>query len=163
MKRRYNTTAALAAMERLRARMPRVQFTTDLMVGFPGETDEEFLETCQLVSRAGFLDCHVFAYSRRAGTPAADYEGQIPEDVKRARSEALIKHKNAVRDSVLEEICGRGEPISCIFEVKSGGFWTAHSDTFAEVRAESDEDLSGQMRDVIPVSHKDGIIYGKVL
>ena len=55
------------------------------------------------------------------------------------------------------------EPISCIFEVKSGGFWTAHSDTFAEVRAESDEELSGQMRDVIPESHKDGVIFGKVV
>ena len=163
MKRRYNVEMAMRNMALIREAFPTATFTTDLMVGFPGETEEEFLETCDLVSRAGFLDCHVFAYSRRAGTPAADYEGQVPEDVKRARSEALIKHKNAVRDSVLEEICKRGEPISCIFEVKSGGFWTAHSDTFAEVRAESDEDLSGQMRDVIPESHKDGIIYGKVL
>lgn len=163
MKRRYNVEMAMRNMEGLRAAFPGATFTTDLMVGFPGETEEDFLATCDLVSRAGFLDCHVFAYSKRAGTPAAEYEGQVPEAVKRERSDRLIRHKNAVRDSVLEQICKKGEPISCIFEVRAGRFWTAHSDTFAEVRVESDEELSGQMRDVIPLSHKGGVIYGKVL
>ncbi len=163
MKRRYNVEMAMRNMELLREAFPKATFTTDLMVGFPGETEEDFLATCDLVSRAGFLDCHVFAYSRRGGTPAAEYQGQIPEAVKKERSERLIKHKNDVRDGVLEEICRRGEPVSCIFEVKSGGFWTAHSDTFAEVRVESDEELSGEMRDVIPTYHKGGIIYGKLL
>ena len=163
MKRRYNTEMAMRNISLIREAFPKATFTTDLMVGFPGETEEDFRATCDFVTRAGFLDCHVFAYSRRAGTPAADYEGQIPEEVKKRRSEELTAHKNAVRDEVLAEICKIGEPISCIFETRRGRVWTAHSDTFAEVRVESDEDLSGEMRNVVPMHSKNGIIYGEIL
>lgn len=163
MKRRYTVDMALKNMEIIRSAFPGATFTTDLMVGFPGESEEDFAATMELVSAARFLDCHVFAYSQRPGTPAAEYAEQVPEEIKRQRSERLIAHKNSVRDSVLEEICKRGEPISCIFEAKNGRAWTAHSDTFIEVRVESDEELSGEMYDVIPQYAKGGIIYGKVL
>jgi threonylcarbamoyladenosine tRNA methylthiotransferase MtaB len=163
MKRKYNSRMAMNAINLLREYIPNVKFTTDVIVGFPGESEEDFAATMELVSAARFLDCHVFAYSQRPGTPAAEYAEQVPEEIKRQRSERLIAHKNSVRDSVLEEICKRGEPISCIFEVKNGRAWTAHSDTFIEVRVESDEELSGEMCEVIPQYAKGGIIYGKVL
>ncbi len=163
MKRRYNTEMALRNMSVIREAFPSATFTTDLMVGFPGETDADFLETVEFVKKARFLDCHVFAYSRREGTPAAEYECQIPEDVKRRRSEILIAEKNKVRDSVLLEICEHGEPLSCIFENKRRGFWISHSDTFAEVRAESDSNLSGKLLSVVPKRVEDGVIYGEIL
>ena len=163
MKRRYNTEMALRNISIIRDAFPDATFTTDLMVGFPGETEEDFLDTMNFVSKARFLDCHVFAYSRRDGTPAATYPDQVPEDVKKKRSEMLIEAKNKVRDSVLSEICDRGEPLSCIFENKRRGFWISHSDTFVEVRVESELDLSGKLVSVVPREVSDGVIYGKLL
>jgi threonylcarbamoyladenosine tRNA methylthiotransferase MtaB len=163
MKRRYNTEMALRNMEIIRAAFPSATFTTDLMVGFPGESDSDFMETVEFVKKARFLDCHVFAYSRREGTPAAAYKNQVPEDVKRKRSEILIAEKNKVRDSVLLEILERGEPLSCIFETVKKNVWTSHSDTFVTVRAESECDLAGRLVLVKPTSVSDGVIYGEIL
>ena len=163
MKRRYNTEMALRNMEIIRSAFPSATFTTDLMVGFPGESDADFMDTVEFVKKARFLDCHVFAYSRREGTPAATYENQVPEDVKKKRSEILIAEKNKVRDSVLLDICKRGEPLSCIFETVQGNVWTSHSDTFVEVRAVSECDLSGRLVMVKPVRVDDGVIYGEIL
>ena len=163
MKRRYNTEMALRNMEIIRAAFPSATFTTDLMVGFPGETDSDFMETVEFVKKARFLDCHVFAYSRREGTPAATYKNQVPEDVKRKRSEILIVEKNKVRDSVLLEILERGEPLSCIFETVKKNVWTSHSDTFVTVRAESECDLAGRLVLVKPKSVSDGVIFGEIL
>ena len=163
MKRRYNTEMALRNMEIIRGAFPTATFTTDLMVGFPGESEEDFLQTVDFVKRARFLDCHVFAYSKRAGTPAAEYKNQVPEAEKKRRSEILIAEKNKVRDRVLAEICQCGEPLPCIFETREGSVWTAHSDTFAEVRVESEEELSGRLISVIPNYAKDGIIFGELV
>ena len=163
MKRRYNTEMALRNMEIIRKAFPTATFTTDLMVGFPGESEENFLETLEFVKKARFLDCHVFAYSKRAGTPAAEYKNQVSEVEKKRRSEILIAEKNKVRDEVLAEICERGELLPCIFETREGRVWTAHSDTFAEVKVESDEDLSGRLISVAPKCAKDGIIFGELV
>ena len=138
-------------------------FTADLMVGFPGETEEDFLDTVNFVREARLLDAHVFAYSKREGTPAATYENQIPEDVKRERSARLIAEKNAVRDSVLDEVVREGKTLSCIAETRDkNGVYTAHSDSYIEVRFEGEEGLSGDIIDIIPMYHKDGMICGNV-
>ena len=146
--------------------MPRATFTTDLMVGFPGESREDFLETVEFARRARFLDAHVFAYSRREGTPAADYPDQIPEDEKHLRSEELIKASHEVRDSLLSEIVDGGEPLSVIAEThRKDGTVSAHSDTYVEVSFKSPSpcDLSGELVTVRPVSHKDGIVYAEFI
>ena len=160
MKRRYNRTQAMRVIEDIRENIPRATFTTDLMVGFPGESDEDFLQTVDFVRRARFLDAHVFAYSRRVGTPAAYYDGQINESVKRERSDMLIKIKNEVRDGVLEEIVKVGEPLSAIAEtLDSDGYYTAHSDTYVEIKFSSEnKNLTGEIVKLLPVSHKNGIV-----
>ncbi len=162
MKRRYNTAMAYENIMRLREAFPGAMFTTDLMVGFPGETDEMFRETLEFTRRVGFLDAHVFAYSRREGTPAADYADQIPESVKRERSAELIRVKNEVRDSLLDKIVECGEPLSCILESEREGRYSAHSASFIEVSLEYESGKPGELVDVIPLNHKDGIICGKV-
>ena len=78
MRRKYNARQAEAAMARVRAAIPAVQFTTDMIVGFPGETEEEFAESLDFARRAEFLHIHVFPYSKREGTPAATMKGQVP-------------------------------------------------------------------------------------
>lgn len=160
MRRRYNVAMAKDVLERLRRAMPRVQFTTDLMVGFPGETDEDFEDTMNFVSECRFLDIHVFAYSRRRGTPADTFDGQIPEKDKRERSARLIKLKNEIREQILSELVASGDSLSVIMETRTEDGYTAHSDTFVEVHVLTDiPDLHGEIMTVRPVSHKDGILY----
>ncbi len=90
MNRRYTAADFLAMVRRVREAVPLIGLTTDIMVGFPGETDDEFGATLDTVRRARFSRLHVFRYSRRPGTPAADMPGQVDESVKRARSDELI-------------------------------------------------------------------------
>jgi len=162
MKRRYTRKTALDNIRMIREAFGTAAFTTDLMVGFPGESEEDFRLTADFVREARFIDAHVFAYSRREGTAAADFPNQIDEAVKRARSEELIRIKNEVRDSVLSEIVERGEPLSVILESYDGQAYTAHSEGFAEVRVPSTSaDEGGKMLLVRPVLHKNGIITAK--
>ncbi len=160
MKRRYSREMAMAVIEDIRANIKDATFTTDLMVGFPGETEEDFLLTVDFVKRARFLDAHVFAYSRREGTPAADYPDQIPEDVKRERSERLIRVKNEVRGELLSEIVERGVELFAIAEARDGeNLWTAHTANFVEVAFSYDGEISGEVVKLRPVLQKCGVIY----
>jgi threonylcarbamoyladenosine tRNA methylthiotransferase MtaB len=90
MKRRYNTAQFMAAVEKLRAAFPGASFTTDVIVGFPGETEAEFEQTEAFCQRVGFLKLHVFPFSPREGTPAAEMPMQMPEPVKAERVHRLI-------------------------------------------------------------------------
>ena len=163
MKRRYSRKMALDNIEYIKKNIPNSYFTTDLMVGFPGESEEDFLDTVSFVKEVGFIDAHVFAYSKRAGTPAASYDGQIPESVKKERSARLISVKNEVRNSVLDGIVKAKEPLSVILETYDGEFYTAHSEGFAEVKVKAKEGLSGEMITVMPISHENGIILAKAI
>ncbi len=162
MKRRYNTTQALAALARLRAVMPRVQFTTDLMVGFPGETDEMFSETLAFVSEARFLGMHVFAYSRRPGTPADTYPDQVPEHVKAERSHRLVALGHKIRDEILDEIVKTAPEMRLLLETRTDDVWTAHSDEFCEVRIVCDG-MQGDLITAKPDRYKDGVLYATLI
>ena len=163
MKRRYNRRMALDNIRHIREMMPGVMLTADLMVGFPGETEEDFLDTMRFVSEAKLLDAHVFAYSKRAGTPAAEYDGQIPEDVKHRRSAALIAECQRVRDEILSDVVAEGNPLSVILETSKGRVYQGHSDSYIEVVTESDTDLRGRLVSVMPTHHENGKIYGKII
>ena len=164
MKRRYTRERALENIERLRDAFPTANFTTDLMVGFPGESEEDFLMSCDFVREAELLDAHVFAYSRREGTPAAYYSGQIPENVKRERSDRLIKVKNGERERVLEKTVLRGKPLSAVIEAEwRDGYMSAHSDSYVEMRIKAGAEMQGSVVNALPVSHKDGIIYAELV
>ncbi|MBQ8414469.1 MAG: MiaB/RimO family radical SAM methylthiotransferase [Clostridia bacterium] len=163
MKRRYNRSMALKNIARIRELMPDVMLTADLMVGFPGESEEDFLDTMRFVREARLLDAHVFAYSRREGTPAADYPNQIPEQIKHERSQRLISECAAVRDEILSEVVNSGRSLSCILESWRGGVYTAHSDSYIEVCVEGERGLTGSMVLVKPLRHENGKIYGKII
>ena len=163
MKRRYNREMALRNIRHIREVMPRVMLTADLMVGFPGESEEDFLDTMRFVSEARLLDAHVFAYSKRAGTPAAEYDGQIDERVKAERSARLIAECRRVQSDLLDSVVACGEPLSVIFETGRGREYLGHSDSYIEVVAESDRDVKGMLLSVIPLRHENGKIYGKIV
>ena len=163
MRRRYNRAMALKNIAHIRERMPDVMLTADLMVGFPGESEEDFLDTLRFVREAELLDAHVFAYSKREGTPAATMNGQVDERVKKERSARLMAECRAMRDEILGRVCESGRPLSCILETEKRGVYTAHSDSYIEVSVEGEGGLSGSLVLVNPVSHKDGVIFGKII
>ncbi len=166
MKRRYNSRMAYDNILRLRERFPNAEFTTDMMVGFPEETELDFAESLAFIEKVGFLDVHVFAYSKRAGTEAAAYEGQIPESVKRERSRTMIELKNQVRNKCLSSLVEKKLPLSVIAETKlEDGSYSAHADNFAEIifRTSRTLDLRGEFVSVMPLSHKDGVIFAEEL
>ena len=163
MKRRYNVKMASDALLRLRARIPHVELTTDMMVGFPGESDCEFEETLAFTEKACFLDMHVFAYSRRKNTEAASYPDQVPESVKRERSATLIALAERLRGERLAEVVKRGEPLNVIFETRVGRNWYGHSEAFVPVSVSSNLSLGGEMRLVKPLSVVDGAVCGELI
>jgi len=94
MRRRYDTKLFLEICEKLRDKVPDIGLTTDVIVGFPGETDEDFEKTCEFVKKIVFLKTHVFPYSKRKNTAAYYMNNQIPEDVKKERAKKLRKISN---------------------------------------------------------------------
>lgn len=163
MKRRYTRAGALAVIEEIRAAIPRATFTTDIMVGFPGESEEDFMDSVRFVREARFIDAHVFQYSKRHGTLAADMPCQIDESVKHERSEKLIAVVKEVQENELDKLIFEGSELSALMEQKRGEYWHGHTDTFVEVAAKSDVDLHGKIVQVRPVTRKNAVLMGEIL
>lgn len=96
MRRSYRAEKYLGIIERVRQAIPDAAISTDIIVGFPGETEEEFQDTMDMVSKVGFAVCYTYLYSMRPGTPAADLPNQVPKDVVQERFERLLAHANEV-------------------------------------------------------------------
>ncbi len=163
MKRKYNAEQAMACIERLREAIPGVKLTTDVIVGFPGETEEDFEATCDFARRAGFLMIHVFPYSKRRGTVAAEMKGQIPESVKHERVRVLTEISREIRARILDEKIAEGRPVEVLFETCRDGFAHGHTADFIEVRVETDKKLHGLFRSVTLISHDGDVCEGKII
>lgn len=119
MNRRYDKEQYLALVERVRAAVPDIAITTDIIVGFPGETEADFLETMDVVERVGYDSAFTFIYSKRTGTPAATMENQVPEDIIKNRFDRLLKRvqelsaaktgalTHTVQEVLVEEVNGQ--------------------------------------------------------
>ena len=121
MKRGYNTTQFMAAVERIRAAWPTAAFTTDVIVGFPGETEEEFEDTLRFSEAVGFARMHVFPFSPRETTPAAEMPDQIPEHVKADRVRRLIALGDELAKNYHESFLGKTVPVLVEEKHKDGG------------------------------------------
>ncbi len=113
MHRAYTAEKYFALTEDLRAARPDIAITTDLIVGFPGETEEDFAASCDLVQRVGFDNAFVFRYSKRRDTPAAILPDQLPESVKEARNQALLRIVDVLAKEKSEALVGRHVEILC--------------------------------------------------
>lgn len=160
MRRKYNTRMALEGMERLRLAMPGVQFTTDMIVGFPQESDAEFEETLAFAKAARFLMIHVFRYSRRAGTEADKMSGQVLEAVKAARSHQLIALEAEIRQGLLDGLTGKALPV--LFEECENGQIFGHTPEFFEVAVPSDCAARGEIAWVTVTGNDGNICTGSV-
>ena len=149
MNRHYTKESYLKLVEKLRAKVPDISLTTDIIVGFPGETEEDFEETLDVVRKVRYDSAFTFIYSRRTGTPAAAMEDQIPEDVVKNRFDRLLSEVQAVS----AEVCGRD-----VHTVKSvlveelddhvEGFVTGRLDNNTIVHFKGDRSLIGKIVDV---------------
>ena len=148
MRRKYNSKMAMDCIQRLRAALPGVMFTTDVIVGFPGETEEDHAATADFLRRARFLSAHIFQYSPRKGTEAAEMADQIPPDVKSRRSAELIALQNGIRREILEEQVAIGAEHDVLFETYSGGYAVGHTPSFIEVAVKTSSPLHSEIRKV---------------
>ena len=158
MKRKYNARQAEAAMARVRAAIPAVQFTTDMIVGFPGETEEEFAESADFARRAGFLHIHVFPYSKRAGTPAATMKDQVPEAVKHERVAVLSAISEETCTAILEDALAHPRPLSVLPETRGDGFVMAHTPEFFEVKVLTSCPLPQAEITVLPINREGEVL-----
>ena len=111
MHRAYTRAGYLRLIEKLRAAQPKIAFTTDIIVGFPGETEDDFLQTCELIREVSFDNAFIFRYSPRRDTPAAIMEGQLPEEVKMERNQILLGILDEIADKRVKELLGREDEI----------------------------------------------------
>ena len=163
MKRKYNSARAMKSISLLREAMPDVKFTTDIIVGFPGETEEDFQKSCEFAKEAEFLMIHVFPYSKRRGTLAATMPGQIPEDVKKERVHILSEISREIRSRILDREIAQNHVTEVLFETYQDGYVFGHTSDFIEVKARSDRSMHGQTAKVKLLSHNGNICEGKIL
>ncbi len=107
MNRRYRVGQFLRRVERIRQRLPEVALTTDVIVGFPGETEEDFRQTLDVCRQVGFMKIHVFPFSPRAGTPAAQFSDQVPGPVKRERVQRLLELERELAERYYASLVGK--------------------------------------------------------
>ena len=156
MKRKYNTARYLESVRLLEKYFPGCAITTDMIVAFPGETEEEFAQSLAFIQECGFADMHIFPYSRRPGTPADKMSGQHNNDTKEARSRAAIAVAEKMSVRYRENLVGTTHAV--LFEEMDGGFFTGHAPNYIKVYAEG-ENLHNEIRNVeLTGLYKDGIL-----
>lgn len=144
MRRKYDTRLYLDVCRRLRKAVPDIGLTTDVIVGFPGETEEEFAATCDFVRDIGFLKMHVFPYSRRKDTAAYYMKDQISEDVKKLRAKKLRNISNELSRGFVSGLLGNEYDV--IVETSENGICIGVTPNYIPVQFScSDEDLVGKI------------------
>lgn len=163
MGRRYDTAHYMAAVEEIRRRFPLAAITTDLMVGFPGETEEDFLESVEFAKRVGFSKIHVFPYSRRPGTPAAEMPGQLPPDEKKRRAKELIAVGERLRREFLRRMVGTTQEV--LFEEGGPDGQVGYTPNYTPAAVMETERLQGKILPVtiIGVEEMEGRLTGMLL
>lgn len=161
MNRKYNTKQYREIVDRLRKYIPDVAITTDIMVGFPGETQEEFEGTREFVKSIRFSRIHVFKYSPREGTPAARYKDQVPENIKEIRSRELIALGKEMEIEYLRGFVGKEELV--LFEEESKdkkGWYEGYTDHYIRVAVQYNDSLIGNIVPVKLGKIEDGVMLG---
>ena len=147
MNRHYNRERYMEIVKKLRATCPDLSISTDIIVGFPGETEEDFQDTLSLVREVEYDSAFTFIYSPRVGTPAAKYDDQIPENIKHERFDRLVEEVNRCSAKKNSEYLGRIVDVMVDGPSKNdAGAWSGRTDTFKLVNFTSEEPLTeGQM------------------
>jgi len=144
MKRRYSISDYQRAVSMIRALVPGVAITTDIIVGFPGETDKEFQESFNFCRQMGFARIHVFPYSPRQETPAAQMPDQVGDRVKKQRSEQMLVLAKESAQKFNRQFLGK--TMAVLWEKQSAdSIWSGHTDNYIKVYTRSNEDLTNKL------------------
>ncbi|MCL2378879.1 MAG: tRNA (N(6)-L-threonylcarbamoyladenosine(37)-C(2))-methylthiotransferase MtaB [Defluviitaleaceae bacterium] len=139
MNRRYTTADYTAVVNKLRSLRPDMALTTDIIVGFPGESDDDFAQSLEFAKKMAFARIHVFEYSLRAGTPAAGFPGQVPGNIKSARGEKMRALAKTLEERFLHAQVGKQLPV--LFESNASPqegtiMWQGHTENYCNVKAQ---------------------------
>ena len=160
MKRKYDTARYLESVELLNAHFPGCAITTDMIVAFPGETEEEFAQSLDFIQKCAFADMHIFPYSRRPGTPADKMPGQLGNATKEDRSQRAIAVAQQMNLAYRQALVGTVQQV--LFEEESGEFFTGHAPNYIRVYAKG-ENLHNIVASVkITQVYRDGML-GEIL
>lgn len=159
MNRKYNTEEVEKCIELLRKKYPTVIFTADVIVGFPGETEEEFNITYEFLKKIRFYKIHTFKYSRRKGTVAEKMPNQISPEVQEQRSKKVIELSNEMQKEIDEQYLNK--KVEVLFEEKQGEYYKGHTKNYMMVNAKSEEDLTNKIREVELIEIRENELIGK--
>ena len=163
MRRGHKRSDYLARIARIKSSSRRLALTSDIIVGFPGETDEDFQQTVDLVRECDYDSLFIFKYSKRAGTPAAEFHDNVPETVKTARFLELEKVHRAAQEKIYRSYVGR--TLSVLAERQSSrseNDLSGHSTCHKVVNFEGDKGLEGEIVDVVVTAAKTNSLYGSL-
>ncbi|MHB1153960.1 MAG: tRNA (N(6)-L-threonylcarbamoyladenosine(37)-C(2))-methylthiotransferase MtaB [Eubacteriales bacterium] len=162
MRRKYNAETALKNLSYIKKLIPEMRFSADIIVGFPGETEEDFNETLLFAEKAGFLHIHIFTYSKRPGTKAAEMANQVSEEQKNERAVKLSSLQSVIKKELLDFTVKEGKPALVLFESYKDGKISGHAEDFTEYVTAGDINLHGQLHKIKPISHDGNIISGLI-
>ena len=156
MKRKYDTARYYESVRLLKEYFPNCAVTTDMIVAFPGETEEEFAQSLDFIRKCAFADMHIFPYSRRPGTPADRMPGQLGNATKEARSRVAIAVAEEMSRNYREALIGTR--LEVLFEEQDGNYFTGHAPNYVKVYAEG-ENLHNEICTVtVTEVYKDGVL-----
>ena len=160
MGRKYTAEEFYNAVYLLKKAFPGAAITTDIMVGFPGETLEEFMQSRDFAEKAEFAKMHIFPYSARQGTRAAKMEGQIDNSVKKDRA-ALMEQVNSksINGFARKQL---GKTVSVLFEQPEDGFFTGHTTNYLKIYVKTEENLHNTIKEVKITEYTSGKLYGEL-
>ena len=158
MNRKYDSNRYYESVKFLHEVYDRPAITTDLIVGFPGETEEEFQQTLDFIQKCAFSAMHIFPYSKRPGTPAAKLPGQVLNAVKEERAHRAAQIARTMQDTYLDRWVGETVPV--LFEEEREGLWRGHTTRYCEVEVQSVQPLHNQLRQVQITGHAGGALQG---
>ena len=157
MNRRHTLKEYRAIVERAREICPEIALTTDVLVGFPGETEEHFGETAAFVEEMAFADLHVFPYSIRPRTGAAHFDGHVPFGTRKRRVQQLLARVPALRQAYRDRFLG--STLSAVWEEEGAGLWRGCTDNYLRVYVKSDTITEGMLSAVrLREPYNDGVL-----
>ena len=160
MNRKYTTAEYLEKINKIRSYLPNIAFTTDVIVGFPGESDEEFEETYNFIKEVNYSELHVFPYSPRKNTPAAKMKGQVNDQIKHERANRLLQlSKELNHEFALKQI---GKTLKVLFEKRDGEYLIGHAGDYLKVKVKTADNLIGEIV-TIKIDKYDEILEGRVV
>ena len=160
MNRKYTREEYKEKVDLIRKHMPDAGITTDIIVGFPGETEKEFNETIEFVKEIGFSRIHVFKYSPRKGTPAAKYKNQVHGKIKNQRSKELITLGEELTEIFNKRFLNKKMDI--LYEEKIDDFYEGYTTNYIRVKASANNDIIGNIVETKIINSKDGYLIGEI-